>query len=145
MRATLVLSLLLFIAPAAFAQSNAAPTDKFAWNIEAASLAVAQAYTYELELDGTVLATALVTTCSGAASPYDCNAPIPAVTPSTHTARVRAVDTSGTPLTGPFSDLLTFTMRAVPSKPGNFRIIPAGGGGADDAVHELGTVPTPEQ
>lgn len=138
-----ILSVLLFISSAAFAQSAASPTDKFAWNIDAQSLAVAQSYAYEVELDGVVLPTALVTTCSGATAPYDCAAPIPAVTPSTHTARVRAVDASGTPLMGPFSDMLTFTMRAVPAKPGNLRIVPGGGAAGDN--YELGNVPTPEQ
>jgi len=140
--ALLVASLLIAVASTAAAQ-NAAPTDKFQFNMVAGSLAEANSYKYELELDGVVQATPLAVTCVDP-SPYTCKAPIPAITPSTHTARVRAVDISGTPIVGPFSDLLTFTMRATPAKPTGLTIVP-GEAGVAGLLFDLGAVPTPEQ
>lgn len=140
--------LAVLLAPSlAHAQSTARPTDSFEWTIVASSLAQAQGYTYELELDSVVLTTPLVHTCSGA-GPFLCRAPIPAVTPSSHTVRVRAADRSiiAQIVFGDWSDPLTFTMRAVPGKPGNLRIQPATPGGGDEAdgdPHDLGEVPAP--
>lgn len=139
----------------AHAQTNARPTDKFEWSIVASSLSQAQGYTYELELDAVLQTAPLVHTCTGSgAGPFTCSAPIPAVTPTTHTARVRAADKAVVDqvLVSDWSDPVTFTMRAVPGKPGNLRILPAPGPpgtpGVDDAgvdgfMHVIGEVPAP--
>src|SRR5262245_38808572 len=97
-----LLSVMFALIPV-LASAQAAPTDKFAWNIDAPSLATAQGYRYDLELDNVLQTAPLVATCENPATPFLCKAPIPAVTPTTHTARVRAVDTSGaTPIPGPW-------------------------------------------
>ena len=119
-----VLSLLLILFGAVSAAAQAAPTDRFEWSIAAPTLAVANAYRYDLELDAVILPTALVTTCTGAVSPFICRAPIPAVTPTAHVARVRAVDTTATVIVGPFSDPINFTMRATPAKPAGLTVVP---------------------
>lgn len=119
----IVLLTMLLMPIELFAQA-AAPTDKFEFNMEAPSLAAANGYRYDVEMDTVVLPTPLVVTCTGAASPFTCRAPIPAITPSQHVARIRAVDApvGGTVLIGSWSDLLTFSMRATPAKPGGVRI-----------------------
>jgi len=123
MKKLLFVFILLLVPAAAFAQ--AAPTDRFQWVQVAPTLAVASAYRYEVGLDADPGTTVLTATCVGATSPFTCSASIPAVTPTTHTARVRAVDTSGpTAITGPFSDPLTFTMRATPAKATGLIIVP---------------------
>ena len=120
-----ILFALAFLSISSVSFAQVSPTDKFAWDQAAATLAIVQGYRYELELDGVVVPSPLVATCTGTASPFACTAPIPAVTPATHTAKVRAVDMSGTtPLVGPFSDPATFTMRATPAKPSGLTVIP---------------------
>jgi len=142
---SMLVVMLMLSATSAFAQ--AAPTDKFRFDLDAGSLAQANGYRYELELDGVVLPTPLVTTCLNAASPFACTAPIPAITPTSHVARIRAVDTSGTSIVGPFSDPLSFTMRATPSKPTGLTIVPGGSSGDDNAglVFDIGAVLAPGQ
>jgi hypothetical protein len=121
-----LLLLIACLALPVLASAQAAPTDRFAWDQAAASLALAQGYRYDLELDAVLLAAPLVTTCTGAVSPYVCSAPIPAVTPSAHTARVRAVDApvGGTAIVGLFSAPFSFTMRATPAQVTGLRIVP---------------------
>lgn len=105
--------------------AQAAPTDRLQWDQAAASVAAANAYRYDVEVDGAVASAPLVVTCTGSASPVVCTAAIPPVTPGAHTVRLRAVDTSaGTPIIGPWSSAFTFTMRAVPAAPQNVRILP---------------------
>lgn len=119
---TLLIAFALLLLPA-FAQAQAAPTDRFTWTMAHPST-VAQTFRYDVEIDTVVQPAPLVTTCTGA-TPATCTASIPAVTPSQHIARVRGVDISGpTPIVGEWSDLITFTMRATPSKPGGFGITP---------------------
>lgn len=110
----------------------ARPTDKFAWT-SPDPIASLNAYGWDLELDGVVQATRLATTCA-AGTPNTCEAPIPAMTPSQHTIRIRPVDISvaASPINGPWSDPLTFTMRATPSKIGTPIIKPATPPGGDD-------------
>lgn len=109
-------------------QTQAKPTDKFTWTQDA-PLAAAQAYRYELELDGVLHTAPLVHTCTAAApTSSQCTAPIPAVTPGTHSARVRTVDASLPEILqwifSDYSDPATFTMRAVPARPRAFGVSP---------------------
>lgn len=121
----IILLALVLLPTSVYAQVR--PTDKFAWTQDAASITVARAYRYELELDNVVLTTPLVATCTGTASPFACEAPIPAITPTSHTVRLRAVDSSNAaPLVSDWSDAFTFVMRAAPAKPTGIRIIPGG-------------------
>lgn len=127
MTRTLLTTAFLLIASAVFAQTPAAPTDRFAWDIPDAA-AVAQGYRWELEIDGATTPVVLVTTCTGA--PTACTAPIPALTPSQHSVRLRAVDApaGATAIVGPWSDLFTFRMRATPGRATNITIRPGEGG-----------------
>lgn len=123
MKKITLLGIFLFSSSLVFGQAR--PSDKFAWTQDAGSLTTVQSYRYELELDAVIQATALVTTCTGTDSPFNCSAPIPAVTPSNHSVRIRAVDVSGSsPLVGDWSDVFTFVMKAIPSKPAGIKIIP---------------------
>lgn len=119
-------AVVLAIASTAAAQVSKA-TDRFGWTMDT-TLALAQAYRYEIEIDGVISPTPLTHQCT-AATPVECAAPIPAITPSRHEVRIRAVDLSFTtsPDFGPWSDVFTFTMRATPVKPGQIRILPPGG------------------
>jgi len=113
---------------------TAKPTDKFQWNQDEFTLGIAQGYRYELQLDNITQSKPLVVTCNGSISPFICEAPIPLLTPTTHTVRVRAVDTSPlfTVKRSAWSDSLTFLMqpsggiivRPDPSKPGSLKIVP---------------------
>lgn len=109
----------------------AKPTDKFTWTQDA-PVANAQTYRYELELDGVLQTAPLVHTC--VASPTAptmasiCTAPIPAVTPGDHSARVRTVDVSIPEVLQwiftDYSNTATFRMRAVPTTPRQFGVQP---------------------
>jgi hypothetical protein len=116
-----------------FAQiQTAKPTDKFSWAQDEVSLSVAQSYRYELQLDNITQSKPLVATCTGTISPFTCEAPIPAITPTKHIARVRAVDTSPlfTTKKSAWSDLLEFVMQpsgsiivTKPAIPGGLTIV----------------------
>ena len=127
MKKLLFAILFVLTAISAVAQPIAAPTSRFQWTYDASSLGVAQAMRYEVGIDAEPGVTTLVHTCLGTVSPFTCTAPIPAVTPTTHTARVRVVDArTTTPLVGPWSDPVTFTMTAVPGQVRNLVVISGG-------------------
>lgn len=128
MKILLFVFILLSAPVMAAAQPVAGPTSLFQWGVEdVTSLSVAQARRYEVGIDAEPGVTVLVHTCTGTVAPFICTAPIPAVTPTTHTARVRAVDIrTTTPLVGPFSDPVTFTMTALPGRVINLIVISGG-------------------
>ncbi len=111
--------------PTLVCAQSARPTDSFQWDMTGPSLAVVQAYRYDVEMDGVVSTTPLTTTCTGTASPFTCKAPIPPITPSQHVVRVRAADVTipSEVITGEWSDPLSFSMRATPNKPGPISIV----------------------
>ncbi len=115
---------MLFLSSLAYAQS-ARPTDKFSWTIDASNSITAQGFRWELELDNVVLTTPLAVTCTGTTTPFTCISPIPPITPSQHSVRIRAVDVTVPDefLFGDWSDPLQFSMRATPNKPGNLKIV----------------------
>jgi hypothetical protein len=93
-------------------------SSKFTWTISSPTLADAQAYTYRVYADGSVTGIVLSgVTCTGAASPFVCEAPIPAFTPGNHTATLTASNIAGESAK---SDPLGFNFVVTPSKPGNF-------------------------
>lgn len=118
------IAFLLAAAPA-FTQVTK-PGDKFGWEIPDTPLATAQAYSWDLDVDGVVtrVEPAAVTCIAG--TPATCETAIPAITPAQHTARLRAVDTtlSTSPAFSDWSAPFTFTMRALPATPVNIRIVP---------------------
>lgn len=142
----LVALMVLGFVVSAEAQTPASPTSRFGWEQAAPSLTVASAYRYDLELDGTLQAAPLAqVVCTGATSPFSCEAAIPAVTPAVHTARMRAADVTVTPaMLGDFSNVLTFEMRAIPATPTGFGIRPVPAPGGDDAPANFGAVSAPK-
>lgn len=102
---------------------TANPGDKFVWDQTAPSLAIADAYTVTVEMDGIALPNPQDTTCTGTTSPYLCSTPIPPLTPGAHAVRLKVNDTSGgVTISSLFSDLFNFILRAVPARPTNLRI-----------------------
>ena len=116
----------LFCAQTVFAQPVVNPTSSYFWEQPATNLAQAQAYRYEVELDGGAPVVLTSTTCSGTASPFTCTRVLQAMTSGNHSARVRAVDISdaANPFAGAFGNAFTFTMRAAPGTPINGRVGP---------------------
>ncbi len=107
------------------------PNARFAFTMEDVPVSLCNSYQYQLEMDGVVQPAPLAVTCTvnpTNANNSDVSAPIPPLTPATHTARVRAVDPSTTPpLQGDWSDPATFTLKAAPRKPVNLRLAPIPG------------------
>lgn len=99
-------------------------TQKFAWDQDAPTLADAQAYTYKYYPDGSATGvTFAVVTCSGAATPFTCSAPIPAFTPGNHTITLTASNIAGeSAKSNPFG----FSFVVTPGVPNNIRIISGG-------------------
>jgi len=104
----------------AFVLQTGVPGSFFAWDQAAPDLATAQSYTYKHYDDGATTGVAFPSvTCSGTASPFTCQALIPAYTPGTHTITITASDEAGE---GAPSALFTFKFVAVPQAPANIRI-----------------------
>lgn len=130
MRKLILAAVLVLVSAPAFAQVTK-PGDKFGWEIPTTPLATAQAYSWDLDIDGVITritpasVTCVATAIDLGVSPT-CETPIPAITPTQHTARLRAVDTtiSTTPALSDWSAPFTFTMRALPATPLNIRIVP---------------------
>jgi hypothetical protein len=121
----LVITGLLVLGIASVAAAQAISTSKFGWGQDAPDLASAQGYTYKHYDDGS--ATGVVfsnVTCSGTASPFQCEALVPAYTPGTHSLQLTASNLAGeSAKSTPFS----FTFVVTPSAPTNLRIIQSGG------------------
>lgn len=121
---TWMLAVVLVSVPAYAQQPDVTAADKFEWDQPAATLVEANGLRYDLELDGGPVV-AVAVTCAGAASPFVCSAAIPAITPTTHVVRLRAVATvNGTELASAFSAPFSFRMRVAASTPMNVRIKP---------------------
>jgi len=122
---TLIAVVALVIACAApAAGQTASPSDRLGFDQAGPDLATVRAYDAQLDLDGTVLLPQIMT-CEddGTGSPFACATAIPAVTPGTHTVRLRVVETvNGTALASDWSAPFTFTLRAVPATPTGLRI-----------------------
>lgn len=106
------------------AQTNATTRDFFAWDL-AVALGEAQTYTFTYEMDGAIHQGPLSVTCIDGITPNStvCRTPVPALTPGTHTLRVRStVLIDGTEFHSEFSAPLTFSFRAEPVTPAGVRI-----------------------
>lgn len=115
--------LFVLCAVPAFAQTPAAtPTSALGWNEAAPTVAAAQGYTYSYIPDGGVpiILTPASVVCSGAVSPFACQAPFPAFTPTSHTIALIAGNGAGDSLP---STPLAFTFVVIPSAPTNVRIV----------------------
>lgn len=112
-----------------FAASAAAqtigPGASFTWDQDAADLATAQSYLYQLRLDG-VDQPLTTTVCSGATSPFLCNHAVPAMSNGSHTASVRATQIiAGVVYASLDSNSVSFVYGQAPAVPRQFRVIPA--------------------
>lgn len=99
-------------------------TQKFEWDQQAPTLADAQSYTYKYYPDGSNTGVVFTgVTCSGATSPFQCNAPIPAFTPGNHTITMTAANVAGeSAKSSPFA----FNFVVTPSVPTGIRIVSGG-------------------
>jgi hypothetical protein len=119
------MTMFAFVLLAAFAQPQASPSDVLAWEISAPTLAEAQGYRYDAEIDGVVVV--LQHTCAAVTLPsIQCEAPLPPLATGAHTARARAVSVAdGVETPGPWSEpLLQFSLRVIPNQPVGFSIRP---------------------
>lgn len=103
------------------AQTPAGATSKIGWEQSAVSLAEAQALTYKYYADTATTGVALAgVTCTGTASPFQCEVAFPAFTPGQHTLVLTASNLGGeSPKSSP---PLSFTFVLIPSSPANIRI-----------------------
>lgn len=124
----LVLAGLVLGATPAAAQGAGKPGDRLAWDQAAATLAEAQGLTYSGYFDGATTAAVLPSTCSGAASPFVCTAPIPPLTTGDHTVQLTASLVLSLPdnraIESAKSAVFTFRLFAAPSTPAQIRIVP---------------------
>lgn len=117
----LLLALLFVSIANVVSAQTAVTTSKIGWDQDAPSLAEAQSYTYKYYPDSAqgnaILANA---TCSGAGSPFQCQAPFPAFTPGPHTLTLTASNIAGESAQ---SSPLSFVFVVTPSVPKSLRII----------------------
>jgi hypothetical protein len=121
MKRVLIALISLTVVAPVLAQAQAGPTSRFGWSQVATDLPSASGFTYRAYLDASATGTTLTATCTGTASPFSCTAPIPAVTPGTHTVALTAANVAGESLK---SSVTTFQMVAVPSAPTSIVILP---------------------
>lgn len=119
----LVMLALALFAGEASAQTQAGPGSRLTWTQVASTLADAQALTYRAYFDEGTTGVVLVATCAATATPnsFNCVAPIPAVTPGSHTVQLTAANVAGE---SPKSVGLQFTMQAVANTPTGLGILP---------------------
>jgi hypothetical protein len=112
--------LVILTLPTVLFGQQATGNNKFAWDQSAPLLSDAQAYTYKYYPDGSTTAVTFVgVTCTGTASPFQCEVPIPAFTPGNHTIQLTATNIAGeSAKSSPFA----FTFVVTPATPANIRI-----------------------
>ncbi len=111
---------LLLLPAVLLAQTTGVPGQKFAWDQAAPDLASAQSYTYKHYDDGATTGVAFATvTCTGTVSPFQCEVPIPAFTPGSHTTAFTATNVAGESAK---SAVFTFTFVVTPGVPANIHI-----------------------
>jgi len=102
------------------AAQNATPGSTLRFDQPAPNVLEAQGYTYNKYVDGGDVPTPLTSVqCSGAISPFLCEAPFPAFTPGSHTIRITASNVAGESLR---STPFPFTFVVVPAQPLNLRL-----------------------
>ena len=105
-----------------FAQTAATGKEKIGWDQDAVTLATAQAYKVDVELDGTIAIDAGPVVCSGSSTPYLCTSPFPAsLSLGAHTIRVRIIDTDQ--LTSDWSASWAILVKKAPGTPGGLHVV----------------------
>jgi hypothetical protein len=96
MKTLLIALALVSFASIAQAQTPATPKSNLAWDQDAPTLAVATGYEYAVYIDAAPRLV-VAATCTGVASPFACQTPIPAMTPGDHSLAVTASDNTSVP------------------------------------------------
>lgn len=123
-RTITIVLFLLACASVASAQTPATPSQSLAWDQGAASVAEATGFRYDATVDALPSVTLNNVACAGPASPFVCQAPLPAMTSGQHTIVLRAIRVVGTSLLpSPNSAPLSLLMMAVPATPQSLRVI----------------------
>lgn len=116
----------LALAVAVWSQSvpRATAGMRLAWDQDAESLADAQAYRFTAYVDGATTGAVVTATCSGAASPFECVAPLPVTSLGTHTVVIAAQTVFDGGLLSDEARSAAFTFRVVEpaSAPGRLRL-----------------------
>lgn len=111
---------MLIIPSVSQAQTTGVAGQKFAWDQAAPDLATAQAYTYKHYDDGATTGVAFASVvCTGTVAPFQCEVPIPAFTPGSHTTTFTAMNVAGESVK---SSAFTFTFVVTPGTPANIHI-----------------------
>jgi len=91
----MILVLFLLLIPVGLS-AQATPISKLAWDMNAPTLADANGYTYKYYPDNATTGIALTAvTCTGTASPFQCEVSYPAFTPGSHTLFLTATNIAG--------------------------------------------------
>ena len=111
---------MMLLSVGSVAAQNATPGSTLRFDQPAPTVLEAQGYTYQKYVDGGDVASPLNSvTCSGAVSPFVCEAPFTAFTPGSHTIRITASNVAGESLR---STPFPFTFVVVPAQPLNLRL-----------------------
>jgi hypothetical protein len=105
-------------------QTVAGPGAILGWTLDVAgsSAAGVSAFTYRAYVDGAATGVVLVgPACTGTATPYACQAPLPTLTPGPHAITLSAANAAGE---GPKSAAFAITVIVAPPAPTNLRILP---------------------
>lgn len=124
MKRWMLVAMMMGSAAAASAQTGT-PLSKLRWDMQAATLAEANSYTYKQYADGAVLGTTLqgvvcVNSSLPTVQPYSCDTLFTAFTPGVHTLQVSASNVAGE---SNKSVVLSFTFVVIPATPQNPRIV----------------------
>lgn len=117
--------LLVLWLPASSHAQTANQASRLGWTEDAPSLGAALGLVYEASFNGGPFTPLLTFTCTGAASPFQCSAPLPSLTQGGQTVVLRAVAFDGptrfeSPLSAVFA--FTYTPFVLPAAPSNLRI-----------------------
>jgi hypothetical protein len=114
-------SAIIILVFAQLVNAQAVSTSKFGWDQPAVQLTDAQGFSYKYYPDGATTGIALTgVTCSGTASPFQCQVAIPAFTPGNHTVTFTATNIAGESAK---STPLNFVFVVTPGAPTNPKII----------------------
>jgi hypothetical protein len=120
MRKFLFVIIGLFALSATIVGAQASSGSKLVWEIQAASLAEAQAFTYKVYADSSTTGQTMTSvTCTGTTAPFTCSNNFPTFTPGNHTLTITASNLAGE---SGKSVPLNFTFVVTPGVPVNLRI-----------------------
>lgn len=119
----LVCALFIMAAPAA-AQTGVLQSDHLAWDQAAPTLAQAQAYVYQVYVDGGAAQRATNVQCAGTSSPFQCTGTPPALTFGVHSLTLTTSEqlTDGRLAESPASVAFQFRVVSAPATATNVRI-----------------------